>query len=107
MPRYMYQASYTVDGVRGLIKDTASGRRKAVETAIHAVGGKLETFYFAFGKHDVIAIMDLPDNITAAGLSITLGASGMVHGGLTALLTVDEADRALGVKAPYRAPGQA
>ena len=42
MPEYIYQASYTVEGMRGLIKDTASGRRKAVEAAISAVGGKLE-----------------------------------------------------------------
>jgi uncharacterized protein with GYD domain len=107
MPKYMYQASYTVDGMRGLLKETASGRRKAVEAAVGALGGKLESLYYAFGKHDVVAIMDLPDNVTAAGLAITLAASGMVHGGLTTLLTVEEADKALGVKAPYRGPGQA
>lgn len=107
MPKYMYQASYTVDGMRGLLKDTASARRKAVETAINALGGKLECLYYCFGKHDVVAILDLPDNATAAGLSMTLGASGMVHGGITALLTVEDADKALGVKAPYRLPGQA
>ena len=107
MPKYMYQASYTVDGMRGLLKDTASGRRKAVEAAVGALGGKLESLYYCFGKHDVVAIIDLPDNVTAAGLAMTLGASGMVHGGLTTLLTVEEADRALGVKPLYRGPGQA
>ena len=107
MPKYMYQASYTTEGVRGLLKDTASARRKAVEAAIGAVGGKLEAFYYCFGKHDVVALMDLPDNVTAAGLAVTLAASGMVHGGVTPLLTVEEVDKALGVKAPYRSPGQA
>ena len=106
MPKYMYQASYTVEGARGLLRDTASGRREAVEAAVAAVGGKLEAFYFAFGKHDVVALMDLPDNVTAAGLAVTLAASGMVHGGFTTLLTVEEADKALAVKPPYRAPGQ-
>jgi uncharacterized protein with GYD domain len=50
--------------------------------------------------------MDLPDNVSAAGLAITVAASGMVRGSITALLTVDEADKALGVKIGYRPPGQ-
>ena len=51
-------------------------------------------------------IVDLPDNIAAAGLSMTVAASGMVRGRITPLLTVEEADRSLGVKIGYRAPGQ-
>ena len=50
MAKYMYQASYTVEGVRGLLKETASGRRKAIESAIAALGGKVESFYYCFGK---------------------------------------------------------
>ena len=50
--------------------------------------------------------MDIPDNTAAAGLAMTVAATGMVHGRVTALLTVEEADKAMGVKAPYRAPGQ-
>jgi len=106
MAKYMYQASYTLEGYRGLLKDTASGRRKAVDTAVTALGGKLESLYYAFGTDDVILIMDLPDNVSAAGLAMTVAASGMVHGRITPLLTVEEADKALGVKGQYRAPGQ-
>jgi uncharacterized protein with GYD domain len=106
MAKYMYQASYTVEGVRGLLKDTASGRRKAVESAIGALGGKVESFYYTFGGDDVMLIMDLPDNIAAAGLAMTVAASGMVRGRITPLMTVEDADKALGVKAEYRAPGQ-
>jgi len=106
MAKFMYQASYTVEGVRGLLKETASGRRKAIEFAIGALGGKVEAFYFCLGTDDVVVIMDLPDNVAAAGLGITVAASGMVHGRITSLLTVDEADRALGVKVGYRPPGQ-
>jgi len=73
---------------------------------VTALGGKLESLYYAFGTDDVILIMDLPDNVSAAGLAMTVAASGMVHGRITPLLTVEEADKALGVKAQYRAPGQ-
>ena len=38
MPMYMVQASYTAEGVKGLIKDTASGRRAAVKAGIKAAG---------------------------------------------------------------------
>jgi uncharacterized protein with GYD domain len=50
MAKYMYQASYTVEGVRGLLKESASARRKAIESAIGALGGKVESFYYCFGK---------------------------------------------------------
>ena len=106
MAKYMYQASYTVEGLRGLLKETASGRQKAVESAITALGGKVEAFYYCFGTDDVVLIMDLPDNVAAAGLGLTVAASGMVHGRITPLLTVEEADKSLGVKVGYRAPGQ-
>jgi uncharacterized protein with GYD domain len=106
MAKFMYQASYTVEGVRGLLKESASGRRKAIESAIGALGGKVDAFYYCFGKDDVVLIMDLPDNVAAAGLAVTVAASGMVRGRITPLLTVDEADKALGVKIGYRPPGQ-
>ena len=107
MPKYLLQASYTAEGVRGLIKDTASGRRAAVKAGIKGVGGKLESMYYCFGKDDAVVIMDLPDNVAAATLSAAVGASGMVHVRTTPLLTVEEMDKALAKKAKYRAPGSA
>ena len=107
MPRYMLQASYTAEGAKGLISDMASGRRAAVKAAIKSVGGKLESMYYCFGKDDVVVIMDLPDNIAAASLIAAVGASGMVRGRTTPLLTVEEMDKALTKKAGYKAPGSA
>lgn len=107
MAKFMYQASYTAEGFKGLIKDTPSGRRQAVQKAIEALGGKVESFYYSFGSDDVVVIMDLPDNVTAAGLALNVSASGMVRGHITTLLTVEEADKALGLKTKYQAPGSA
>ena len=86
MPKYMLQASYTAEGVKGLIKDTASGRRSAVKAGVKAVGGKLESMHYCFGKDDVVVIMDLPDNIAAASLVTAVGASGLVRARTTPLL---------------------
>ncbi len=105
MPKYLYQASYTADGMRGLQKDTASGRMASAKAAIKSAGGKLESMYFSFGQDDVLCIVDFPDNATAASLSVAIAASGMVHGIMTPLLTAGELDKGLGKKMKYKAPG--
>ena len=79
MPKYLVQATYTAEGRKGLFKDKASGRKAAVATAMKAIGGKLESFYFTFGSEDAILIVDAPDNIAAAAISLTVGASGLVN----------------------------
>mgnify|MGYP003349309413 CR=1 FL=1 len=107
MPKYLYQGSYSPDGVMGLMKDTAAGRRAAVKAGIKSAGGKMECMYFSLGTDDVMAIMDLPDNIAAARLAATIAASGMVSGSLTPLLTLEEMDKALSKSANYKAPGEA
>jgi uncharacterized protein with GYD domain len=66
---------------------------------VESLGGKLESFYCALGADDVVTIVDLPDNVSAAALSVTVSASGLVHSRTTALLTVEEADKALGLGA--------
>lgn len=107
MPKYLYQGSYTPEGVAGLMKDGASGRRAAIKAAAKSVGGKLEAIYFGFGAEDVMVILDLPDNIAAARVGAAVAASGMVSGFTTPLLTVEEMDKALTKGAAYKAPGQA
>ena len=61
MPKYLFEASYTPEGTKGILKEGASGRRAAVEKAIAGLGGKLEAFYFAFGSSDAYVIADLPE----------------------------------------------
>ena len=34
---------------------------------MESAGGKLESFYFAFGATDAYVIVDLPDNVAAGG----------------------------------------
>ena len=106
MPKYLIQASYTIEGIQGLVKDSASGRRADVQSAVKAVGGKVEAFYYAFGADDVVIILDLPDNVTAAAVGLTTSGSGAVRVRTTPLLTVEDVDKALEVKMQYRAPGE-
>jgi uncharacterized protein with GYD domain len=106
MPKYLYQASYTTDGVKGLLKDGGSGRRTAVEQAMKGLGGKLEAMYFAFGPRDVFAIVDMPDHVSAAAASLAVAASGAVHIETTVLMTAEEMDQASKKTVSYRPPGR-
>lgn len=105
MPKFMLQASYTAEGFKGLVKDKASGRKAAITKLVEAAGGRLEAMYYTFGKDDVFLIVDLPDNVSAAAISLTVSATGLVRGRTTPLLTVEETDRALGKDLHYKAPG--
>jgi len=105
MPKYLTRVSFTMEGVKGLQKDKATHRRDVVAKLVESAGGKLEAFYFAFGADDGIAIYDLPDNVTAASLSIASNAAGHVHLSITPLMTVEEMDRAIDKSAKYRPPG--
>jgi uncharacterized protein with GYD domain len=105
MPKYLVQTSYIGEGVQGLRREGGSARRAAVETALSSVGGKVEACYFAFGDVDVVAIIELPDNVTAAGFALLVAASGKVDVKTTVLLTPEEVDAAVKVAADYRPPG--
>jgi uncharacterized protein with GYD domain len=106
MPKYMVQARYTPEGIKGLVNDSASGRRADVQAAVAAIGGKVEAFYYAFGEDDAIVILDLPDDVAAAAMGLTIAGTGAVRLKTTKLLTVEEIDRALDIQTKYRAPGE-
>ncbi len=106
MPRYLYSATYTVEGTKGLIRDGGIKRRNAVEEAAKAIGAKVEAFYFVFGESDVIAIVSAPDNVSATAVSLVVNASGAVRVRTSILLTPQEMEDAA-LKAPaHRAPGR-
>lgn len=106
MAKYLVQACYSVEGLKGLQKEKATSRKAAVAKACEAAGGKLESFYYAFGEDDAVAVFDMPDNVAAAALAVAVSASGLVRIRTTPLLTIEEMDKALGASTAYRPPGQ-
>lgn len=106
MAKYLIVASYTAEGVRGLLKDGGSKRKRAAEAAVQSVGGKMDSFYFAFGEHDVFAVIDAPDSATVAAASMAINASGAVRTRTVVLLTPEEMDQATKKSASYTPPGQ-
>lgn len=106
MARYLVQFSYTAQGLAGLKKEGGSARRKAVEQLAQSLGGRLEAYYFAFGSHDGITIIELPDNVAMAAAAVLVSAAGGATTKTTVLLTPEEMDEAVKRTATYRAPGQ-
>ncbi len=105
MAKYLLQASYTQAGLKGLMKEGGSSRASTLKQLVKSQGGKLEAFYFAFGESDVYLIVDLPGNVEASALSLSIAASGAVSCQTVVLLTPEDVDAAIKIKVGYRAPG--
>jgi uncharacterized protein with GYD domain len=105
MGKYLFHGSYTAEGLRGVVKEGGSGRKKAVAALAESVGGRLESMYFAFGKDSYFIVCDLPDNEAAAAVAITVEASGAASNSTVVLLTVEQVDAAVKRSPTYRAPG--
>lgn len=105
MSKFLVQANYVGEGLKGLLKEGGSSRRAAVEKLFESVGAKVDAFYYAFGDTDLFIIADVPDNITTAALSLTVNASGAATAKVTVLLTAEEIDAATKKSPSYRPPG--
>ena len=85
MPKYLWCVSYSTEGVKGVLKEGGTGRREAVEKLAADLGATIESFYFSFGEDDAYIIADIPDNTTAAAISLAgsdVGASAAIGAGL-------------------------
>ena len=106
MPKYLFRASYLGEGVKGLLSEGGSKRREAIEQAAKGMGGTVESFYYAFGEDDVVGVIDLPDNVSAAAFALMVSASGVVNLKTTVLITPEEIDQAAKKSVDYRPPGR-
>jgi uncharacterized protein with GYD domain len=105
MAKFLIQGTYTSEGANGLIKEGGTGRKAAVQKALEALGGKLDSFYFTFGVADVVVVCDMPDTITGMALSLAVNASGAVRISTTPILSVEEVDAACKKAVSYRPAG--
>ena len=106
MPKYLFQATFIGEGLKGLLKEGGSKRRETLKQTIKGMGGTLEGFYFAFGDDDVFTIVDLLDNVSTTAFALRVNASGAVKVKTTVLLTPEEVDQATKKSVDYRPPGK-
>jgi uncharacterized protein with GYD domain len=105
MPKYLFEATYTPEGVEGIRKAGAASRAAAVSDMCSGLGGKLDSFHFAFGDVDAFVVCDLPNDEAAAAAAFAVGATTTTRIKTVKLLTIEEADSAISRSASYRPPG--
>ena len=107
MPLYLTKFSYTPATWARLIGNPED-RRRAAQSYIESVGGKLHGFWYAFGTHDGYTLWEAPDNVSMAAVALGITAGGALSSfETTVLLTVDETMDALRKveQVRYLAPG--
>ena len=105
MAKYMIKANYTLEGLKGVRAKGAKSRADAVGNMVNGMGGTVESFYFAVGDADVYVVADLPDDESAAAGAFTVSAAGGATTNTVKLLTIEQADAALGLSVDYVPPG--
>src|SRR5258707_15879595 len=95
MPKYLIESSYGAEGAKGLMKRGGTARRAEVQKMVESLGGRLDAFYFVFGENDVHVILDLPENLTAAAISLSVMSTGAVRMKNSGVPTPQEDDQAV------------
>ena len=95
MSFYLIQASYSTQATAAMINNPQD-RAAAVRPVIERMGGKLHGLWLAFGEYDAVVIAELPDNVSAAAVSMAVGSSGGISSyRTTPLITSSEAMEAM------------
>ncbi|HYV60610.1 MAG TPA: GYD domain-containing protein [Acidimicrobiia bacterium] len=95
MPYYLIQTADSPESWGKMIKNPQD-RIELVRPAIEGLGGRIEAGYISFGEYDFAAIVEFPDNVTAAAFSISVSSKGGVKAfKTTPLMTMAEAQSAM------------
>lgn len=105
MAKYLFEARYTAEGAKGLAREGGSGRRAAIAKMTEGMGGKLESFYYAFGDVDAYVIVELPDHVTATAIALAVNQGGGAVVKTVVLIAPEDMDKAGKKAVDYRAPG--
>ena len=106
MAYYLVTASYTPEGIKGVLKNGGTARADAVKNAIEGLGGTMQSFHFAFGGDDVYVLVEAPNNLAVAALGLAVSSSGLASTKTVALLTPAEIDEAARLQVSYTPPGK-
>jgi uncharacterized protein with GYD domain len=101
----MFIAQYASEGAKGIVKGGGTDRRTTIDKLASEMGGRMESFDFAFGEDDVFTTIELPDNKAAAAVALAVNASGAAKVRTVVLLTPEEIDAAADHRVSYRPPG--
>jgi uncharacterized protein with GYD domain len=106
MAKYLFEARYSADGAKGVARDGGTARRNAIMHLAEGIGGRLESFYFAFGDVDAYVICDLPDSVSASAVALAVNQAGGASVKTVVLIPPEDIDRAGKQTVHYKVPGR-
>ncbi len=106
MAHYLVQVAFTAEAWAAMVKNPQN-REEAVRPVVERLGGTIQSAYWAFGEYDIAAIFQMPDNVSAAAISMAFSAGGAAKAvKSTPLMTMEEGVEAMrkAAEAGYRPP---
>jgi len=95
MAYYLFQAAYAAEAVGAMVK-SPQNRLEAVRPFAEKLGGNIVGAWLAFGEYDVVAILQMPDNASAAAFSMAASSGGHLKATKTTpLMTFEEGIEAM------------
>jgi uncharacterized protein with GYD domain len=95
MASFLVQVSYTPEALSALIAKPQN-RMAVVKKSVENLGGTFTGSWMSFGDYDLVMLLEMPNNVSAAALAIAAAAGGSLKAiKTTPLLTIDQALSAL------------
>ena len=77
MSTYILLINYTQQGIEN-IKESPARLDKARDL-LQTLGGEVKDFYLTMGSHDIVVVIEAPDDETVAKFVLTAGSHGNVR----------------------------
>ena len=77
MSHYIILVNFTDQGIKN-VKDSPK-RAEAFRSALEKKGGKVINLYYTLGKHDIVAIVEAPNDDAIASVLYVTGSKGNVR----------------------------
>ena len=94
MVTYIALSNFTDQGIRN-VKDSTK-RADAVKVAAQKFGATLTQIYWTLGKHDLVAIIEAPDDASATAFALAIGMAGNIRTQTLRAFSKEEMDGILG-----------
>ena len=94
MATYVVLANFTDQGIRS-VKNTTQRAGQAAEMA-KGFGCEMKEIYWTLGHHDLVVIMEAPDDESLSAFGFALGSAGNVRTQTLRAFTKDEVGAILG-----------
>lgn len=88
MPTYVTLLSYTEHGISTV--ESSPNRIESAKELAADLDGEFKAFYLTFGQYDGVAIVEFPDDETAAEYALTIGKGGNAQTETLKAFTEDE-----------------